>query len=646
MQTKTLLVVIVSCLYILPICIKAQAPWNLGGNTAGATNYIGTNDTFDFPVYTSGTQKMIVSKEGNVGIGSIDALAANPLYPRNKLLVQNFQNWEVYSYLGVPGHPGMNPTDIAIIGTSINPGWNNLNCGIMGISNNPDSHISFGVIGLADGERTDFNNPEILGNVGVTGTARGAEAHNVGVSGDVMADGTHALNQGLRSYARGNSGATNIGISSVTQGTGTTNTGIGNTVQGTGSVNMGLSINVTDNGSGSTNTGADIVVDAITSNPNKGVFSFVTGSTTRNIALAGLTTGNGSNSNVKANFGTMGGASGEYNFNYGVRGEISAIDYSVTPPAVNYSNAHSYNIGVAGDVADVDPGNYANTILNVGVYGIQQNAAHNGNTTVTGCASCPVDLAGLFEGDVLCSNTYYASDPKLKENIGEYKNAIEQLTKIQVKTYTFRNKEYPQMNLPQGTQVGVLSTNLKEVFPNLVKHSVHPPRNKEDKRVDFEAVNYNALIPVLIQAVKELDTRNVEKKDLEKKIGDQEDMIRKLSNKLDALTTCIDELCSLNPVINGTGTIDLPGATRLFQSFPNPATKNAVVRYFIAGSFSSAVLLFTDVSGSTIMEYNITAAGEGSVAVNTDKWMSGTYKYSLVINGRVVDTRTMAVLKD
>ena len=44
--------------------------WKLDGNSNGAERYIGTNDNFDFPIHTNGTEKMRVTTGGSVGIGT------------------------------------------------------------------------------------------------------------------------------------------------------------------------------------------------------------------------------------------------------------------------------------------------------------------------------------------------------------------------------------------------------------------------------------------------------------------------------------------------------------------------------------------------------------------------------------------------
>lgn len=45
--------------------------WDLNGNTVSVLKYIGTNDNFDFPIYTNGTEKARLLVNGNFGIGEV-----------------------------------------------------------------------------------------------------------------------------------------------------------------------------------------------------------------------------------------------------------------------------------------------------------------------------------------------------------------------------------------------------------------------------------------------------------------------------------------------------------------------------------------------------------------------------------------------
>jgi hypothetical protein len=64
-------ILIFSSLLILGISVEARAQWNLGGNTLGAANSIGSNDSYDVFFETNNTERMrIMTTTGYVGIGT------------------------------------------------------------------------------------------------------------------------------------------------------------------------------------------------------------------------------------------------------------------------------------------------------------------------------------------------------------------------------------------------------------------------------------------------------------------------------------------------------------------------------------------------------------------------------------------------
>ena len=100
-----------------------------------------------------------------------------------------------------------------------------------------------------------------------------------------------------------------------------------------------------------------------------------------------------------------------------------------------------------------------------------------------------------------------ASDARLKSNILSLGATLSKLLKIDGKRYTFKESG--------KESVGVLAQEIQEVFPELVK------TNKEG----LLSVNYQGLIPVLINAVKE-QQQNLEK--VQKEKADLEARIQKL----------------------------------------------------------------------------------------------------------------------
>ena len=98
----------------------------------------------------------------------------------------------------------------------------------------------------------------------------------------------------------------------------------------------------------------------------------------------------------------------------------------------------------------------------------------NGDTTVSN------DLT--VNGDVVVS-----SDARLKSNIVSLGSTLSRLLLIDGKSYEMKGKQ----------KIGVLAQEIKEVFPELVI---------TDDR-DMLAVNYQGLVPVLINALKEQDEK-------------------------------------------------------------------------------------------------------------------------------------------
>jgi hypothetical protein len=106
---------------------------------------------------------------------------------------------------------------------------------------------------------------------------------------------------------------------------------------------------------------------------------------------------------------------------------------------------------------------------------------------------------GFFTGDVTTNGS--ASDERLKENIIPLEYGLEQVKKI--KTYKFNYKDRPQDIHP-----GVIAQEIEEIIPEVVY-------NIEMDGDTYKAVRYQQLVPVLIEAIKELSEKVIV---LEKKL--------------------------------------------------------------------------------------------------------------------------------
>ena len=185
-----------------------------------------------------------------------------------------------------------------------------------------------------------------------------------------------------------------------------------------------------------------------------GIGSFALGYSTTASGHQSISAGN--SSNASASYSTsIGYGSVASDFASTVIGQYNSSGSSVT------NNATSFNI--------------ANTafVIGNGTSGSLSDAfkvMFNGDTTVSN------DLT--VNGDVVVS-----SDARLKSNIVSLGSTLSRLLLIDGKSYEMKGKQ----------KIGVLAQEIQEVFPELV--------TKDDNKM--LAVNYQGLVPVLINALKE-----------------------------------------------------------------------------------------------------------------------------------------------
>jgi Chaperone of endosialidase len=96
-------------------------------------------------------------------------------------------------------------------------------------------------------------------------------------------------------------------------------------------------------------------------------------------------------------------------------------------------------------------------------------------------------------GTITCTDINSTSDIKLKENIHSIDNPLDKV--MQINGVAFNWKDTKEAAL------GVIAQDIEEVLPELVKENEH-----------HKSVNYNGLIGVLIEAVKEQQRQILELK--------------------------------------------------------------------------------------------------------------------------------------
>ena len=144
--------------------------------------------------------------------------------------------------------------------------------------------------------------------------------------------------------------------------------------------------------------------------------------------------------------------------------------------------------------------------LRIGVYGLGFNGVYGQTTDPAN------GWAGYFTADIGTDGAGYAlggwinaSDKRLKSNIVPIKSALSTVKKLNGKYYTITTKtKLPngEVNTQSKQQYGVIAQEIETVLPELVKEKAILINAGDDTM--YKTVDYIQLVPVLLEAIKEL----------------------------------------------------------------------------------------------------------------------------------------------
>jgi len=90
--------------------------------------------------------------------------------------------------------------------------------------------------------------------------------------------------------------------------------------------------------------------------------------------------------------------------------------------------------------------------------------------------------------------------------------------------------------------------------------------------------------------------------------------------------------------------VTLDGAS-LEQNVPNPFNNTTTISYVLPQAFTAAQIIITDKNGKTMKRISISGRGKGSVTLNASILVAGAYHYTLLVDGKVADSKQMVLAK-
>jgi hypothetical protein len=290
-----------------------------------------------------------------------------------------------------------------------------------------------------------------------------------------------------------------------------------------------------------------------------------------------------------------------------------------------------YNYGVFGILGGTNNG--------AGVFG---SARGFGSTNTNG------NWAGYFNGDVKITNplgtatlwvnsTQYTSDQRLKKNITTLTNTIfdkiSQLNAVQFQ-YKTRSDMIAAGLIPADTsqidtvtninankvRYGYIAQDVQQIFPDIVYQGSD----------GFLGVDYVELIPLMIEAIKQ-----------------QTDSMKQQNTKINNLQQQLNKCCNIvspntgSPDGNKTTNTGTGLSAMLYQNVPNPFSQTTMIKCFIPDNAMLSNIYIYDMQGTQIKKIQINGKGDESISIQGSELRAGMYMYTLIIDGKEIDTRKM-----
>ena len=315
--------------------------------------------------------------------------------------------------------------------------------------------------------------------------------------------------------------------------------------------------------------------------------------------------------------------------------------YGVQALRTNTTGLGNTAVGVA---ADVNNNSFQNATA-IGYFAIvdASNKIRLGNGAVTIVESA--------------AGSWTTSDGRFKNNIQENVKGLEFIKLLKPVTYNFdtrkfeeflmqnypdsiRKKRLAEIDKQQATlkassivQSGFVAQEVEEAIKKSGYNfnGVHVPENPTDNW----SLSYEKLTVPLVKAVQELSKMNDAKDSVINAMMDD------YNTKINALQNQINELKAM--IVSGQSTTI--SSASLQQNIPNPFTHTTNIGYSLNQKFAAAQIVITDKSGKTLKSVKISESGKGHLNIDASTLASGAYQYSLIIDGRLIATKQMILVK-
>ncbi|MFY9310607.1 MAG: tail fiber domain-containing protein [Bacteroidia bacterium] len=232
------------------------------------------------------------------------------------------------------------------------------------------------------------------------------------------------------------------------------------------------------------------------------------------------------------------------------------------------------------------------------------------------------------------------SDAQLKTNIVDLDSSLSKILQLHPVQFNYNESYlniYKDTVLPgdmaelQIVHKGFIAQEVKQIFPEMV--GVDTVKGQA-----YCDLNLSNLQVYLVKAMQE------QQKQIESL---KEDLLAKtdeLTNRLNSCCTIGDlRSTSTNATYAHQTDIKLTNAQSIVleQNVPNPFAEQTSISYYLPDNTQKAQMLFYNSQGRLIQSVDLKEKGKGMVNVFASDLSNGIYTYTLVVDGKIIETRKM-----
>ncbi|MDO8640038.1 MAG: tail fiber domain-containing protein, partial [Nitrosarchaeum sp.] len=200
------------------------------------------------------------------------------------------------------------------------------------------------------------------------------------------------------------------------------------------------------------------------------------------------------------------------------------------------------------------------------------------------------------------------------------------VSQLNPKSFYFDTTNTFNLRLSSQKQYGFVAQDVETILPELVYNTQKPAEIDSAGNItvpvaNYKSLNYQAFIGILVGAVQA-----------------QQAQIDSLMNNSVRIQSSNQNLPTQEAILASKNCM-------LFQNTPNPFGESTSISYYLPDAAANAEMVFYDMYGSEIHRLQLQNKGMAKVDLTTKDLASGIYSYSLIADGKVIDTMKMVRVK-